>query len=85
VTGDGAQPKLTVRVYPRAQRLDRFLRCAVFGPKGEKLDKGVEVADLVARYSGRRLFQARIVRREALVDIAAALKGIDLKSFGNTR
>ena len=48
----------------------------VFGPEGERIERGTEIPDLLDRYSGHCLFQARIVRRDALIDIAAALKGI---------
>jgi hypothetical protein len=46
----------------------------VFGPEGQCLDRGTEIADLLDLYSGHSLFQVRIVRRKALIDIATALK-----------
>ncbi|MGB3486528.1 MAG: hypothetical protein WBA62_00350 [Xanthobacteraceae bacterium] len=46
----------------------------VFGPEWESLDRGTEISDLLDQYSSHGLFQVRIVRRQALVDIAKALK-----------
>jgi hypothetical protein len=52
-----------------------YAHVLVFGPEGQHLDRGTEIADLLDLYSGHRLFQVRIVRRKALIDIATALKG----------
>jgi len=61
----------------------------VFGPDGERLERrGADAHDLLGRYSGHQLFQMRMVKREALIEIAAALKGIELSygnAYGNTR
>jgi hypothetical protein len=50
----------------------------VFGPEGERLERGTEIPDLLDLYSDHCFFQVRIVRRRALIDIAAALKGVPL-------
>lgn len=49
----------------------------VCGPDGEESARGTEIPDLVSRFSDHRLFQVRILKRRALVQIAAALKGIE--------
>lgn len=49
----------------------------VCGSDGEESAPGTEIPDLVGRYSEHRLFQVRILKRRALVQIAAALKGIE--------
>ncbi|MBR1133298.1 hypothetical protein [Bradyrhizobium iriomotense] len=49
----------------------------VCGPDGEESARGTEIPDLVSRYSDHRVFQVRILKRRALVQIAAALKGIE--------
>lgn len=54
----------------------------VFGPEGERLDRGTEIPDLLDLYSSHPFFQVRIVRRRALIDIGAALKGVP-PSYGN--
>lgn len=46
----------------------------VFGPEGTSLDRGTEISDLLEQYSGHCLFQVRIVRRQALIHIAEALR-----------
>lgn len=46
----------------------------VFGPEEETFDRGTEIPDLLDRYSDHCLFQVRIVRRRALIDIAKALR-----------
>lgn len=46
----------------------------VFGPEGTSLDRGTEIPDLLEQYSDHCLFQVRIVRRQALIQIAKALK-----------
>jgi hypothetical protein len=48
---------------------------AVFGSDGVVLERGTDVPDLLDLYSEHPFFQVRIVRRQALVDIAKALKG----------
>ena len=48
----------------------------VFGPAGQRLERGTEILDLLDRYSDHRFFQVRIVRREAMIEIATALKGL---------
>lgn len=77
---------------PKSDRTDEFPRYAilrwldhrghsqvlVFGPEGERLERGTEIPDLLDRYSDHCFFQVRIVRRRALIDIAAALKGVPL-------
>lgn len=52
----------------------------VFGPDTDRptrdrLKRGTEIHDLFDRYSGHRLFQVRVVKRDALIDVAAALNG----------
>lgn len=54
----------------------------VFGPDGERLERGTEIPDLLDLYSSHPFFQVRIVRRRALIDIGAALKGVP-PSYGN--
>ncbi|MDX3965541.1 MAG: hypothetical protein QHD01_02940 [Bradyrhizobium sp.] len=54
----------------------------VFGPEGQRLERGTEIPDLLDLYSSHPFFQVRIVRRRALIDIAAALKGVQ-PSYGN--
>ena len=49
---------------------------AVFGPEEKKLERGTDVPDLLDLYSAHRFFQVRIVRRQVLLDIAVALKGL---------
>lgn len=46
----------------------------VFGPEGTSIGRGTEIPDLLDQYSDHCLFQVRIVRRQALIDIATALK-----------
>jgi hypothetical protein len=55
----------------------------LFGPDGQADaprrdgdgdDGGTEVYDLLDRYSNHRLFQIRVVRREALIKVAGALR-----------
>ena len=46
----------------------------VFGPEGTSFDRGTEILDLLDQYSGHCLFQVRIVRRQALIHIAKALR-----------
>jgi hypothetical protein len=61
---------------------------AVFGSDGEELERGTDVPDLLDLYSDYCFFQVRIVRRRALNDIAAALKGVPPSygnAYGNTR
>jgi hypothetical protein len=46
----------------------------VFGPEGTSIDRGTEIPDLLDQYSDHCLFQVRIVRRQALIAIAKALR-----------
>lgn len=43
--------------------------------------------DVLAQYSGHQLFQIRVIGREALIKIGAAIKGIENygNGHGNTR
>lgn len=46
------------------------------------------IRDILQRYSDHRLFQVRILERAALIDVAAALKGVPPSygnAYGNTR
>ena len=45
------------------------------------------ISDLIERYAAHRFFQVRVVRRTALIDVAAALKGLTSlgNAYGNTR
>ena len=46
------------------------------------------ISDLIERYAAHRFFQVRVVRRTALIDVAAALKGLKQpygNAYGNTR
>jgi hypothetical protein len=46
------------------------------------------ISDLIERYAAHRFFQVRVVRRMALIDVAAALKGLKQpygNAYGNTR
>jgi hypothetical protein len=59
-----------------------------FGSPGEKLGRGTDIRDLLDLYSAHRFFQVRIVRRQTLIDIGAALKGVPAdygNALGNTR
>lgn len=51
----------------------------------ERLERGTEIADLLDLHSGHPFFQVRIVRRQALIEIAAKLKGMDPKTLGNAQ
>lgn len=59
----------------------------IFGPSdAAKLGRGTEIFDLLELNSSQHFFQVRIVRRQALIEIAAALKGIPTSSgnsYGN--
>jgi len=74
----------------------------IFGPaaprvalgNGENADEGdddrgaAELHDVLGQYSEHRLFQVRAVRRTALTEIGAALKGVPAtygNAYGNTR
>jgi hypothetical protein len=49
---------------------------------------GTGIVDLIERYAEHRFFQVRVVRRAALIDVAAALKGLGQpygNAYGNTR
>jgi hypothetical protein len=64
----------------------------LFGPpdhvsvrRGRREDRDEEITgitDFVGRYSGPGLFQARVVGRNALIEIGAALKGVQ-SAYGN--
>ncbi|QOZ08101.1 hypothetical protein [Bradyrhizobium sp. CCBAU 51765] len=56
----------------------------VFEPEAQRIERGTEIPDLLDLYSSHPFFQVRIVRRRALIDIGAALKGVP-PSYGNTR
>jgi hypothetical protein len=62
----------------------------VCGPDRAQV-RGTEIPDLVGSYSHHSFFQVRVLKRRALVQIAAALKGIEGieeasgNAYGNTR
>jgi len=66
----------------------------LFGPdddrrgrrRGDSDDQeaGTGIVDLIERYAEHRFFQVRVVRRSALIDVAAALKDLE-RPYGNTR
>jgi hypothetical protein len=61
------------------------------GPQREDSDDQearTGIVDLIERYANHRFFQVRVVRRTALIDVAAALKGLKPpygNAYGNTR
>ena len=61
------------------------------GPQREDSDDQearTGIVDLIERYADHRFFQVRVVRRAALIDVAAALKGLKppySNAYGNTR
>jgi hypothetical protein len=77
--------------YAIARWIDErgFGKTLVFGPTDDApLKRGTEIHDLLHRYSAHRLFQVRLVQRATLIEVAAALKGIQVASgngYGNTR
>ena len=65
----------------------------LFGPEDQRRDahqgrsneqETGTIREILQRYSGHRLFQVRVLERAALIDVAAALKGVP-PSYGNTR
>ena len=67
----------------------------LFGPDGGRRREDSDdqeartgIVDQIERYADHRFFQVRVVRRAALIDVAAALKGLKQpygNAYGNTR
>ncbi|UFW42300.1 hypothetical protein [Bradyrhizobium sp. WSM471] len=55
---------------------------AIRSEDSDDTDTGAaELHDVLAQYATHQLFQIRVIRREALIEIAAAIKGVE--SYGN--